>query len=383
MNKKYYSQSEVDERLDKLAIDVESFEPEARKLAARWNNQGTTMEVREPSQWRRVPKSSRAQPVGSVLEQLRVEIEAITPMERDAEARLARRIEFARCRLQHALSKAGLTQADLEERITYQPSTFREIEPEKSNLPPAVGRMWLELHALRTELVERNLYLVPINVKRYGHLRISKLDMIQEGSMALFRAVDGFDWRRGLLFRTYAVHWLNQAFRCYLYNFGSAVRVPVYLQKAMKHVNKAIERLGNAHAPPEEIARVSGLPLYLVASARAAFRSTLSLDTPVQGHEAGDELGDLLRANDPEDMYSTAMEEHSLEEGLGKALIRLSNRERYVVEMRFGISRPRGHTLSEVANELGVSLERVRQIQVRAINKLRTPTLRKDIDPFL
>jgi RNA polymerase sigma factor (sigma-70 family) len=94
-------------------------------------------------------------------------------------------------------------------------------------------------------MVERNLYLVLINVERYSHTSASQADLIQEGSAALFRAVDGFDWRRGLLFRTYAVHWLNQAFRSYLYNFSNTVRVPVYLQKALKHVNDAKVRLGD------------------------------------------------------------------------------------------------------------------------------------------
>jgi RNA polymerase sigma factor (sigma-70 family) len=382
--KKYYSQGEVDERLDVLATDIPTFEPEGRKLAARWNNQAVTMEVKEPSAWRRAAhKHSTTTAAASILEQLRSEIDAITTMDREDEARLARRIEFARYRLLHALTKVGLTQADLDGQITYHPATYREIEPTSCNLPPAICRRWLELHSLRTELVERNLYLVLINVERYSHLKVSKLDLIQEGSAALFRAVDGFDWRRGLLFRTYAVHWLNQAFRSYLYNFGSTVRVPVYLQKAMKHVNQAIERLGDPQAAPEEISRVSGLPMHLVESALAAFRSTLSLDTPVQGNEDGVGLGDLLGANVPEDMYSSRMEDTSLEEGLAKAMHRLSDRERYVVEMRFGIGRDREHTLSEVASELGVSLERVRQIQVRAINKMRTPSLRKDVDPFL
>src|SRR5262249_42317762 len=120
--------------------------------------------------------------------------------------------------------------------------------------PRNVVRRQLELHALRTEMVERNLYLVLINVERYAHIGASRIDLIQEGCVSLFRAVDGFDWRRGLLFRTYAVHWLNQAFRNYLYNFGSTVRLPVYLQKAMKHINEARMRLGDAKASPAAIA---------------------------------------------------------------------------------------------------------------------------------
>jgi RNA polymerase sigma factor (sigma-70 family) len=383
VRKKHYSHQELDAQLDRLAVNLDTFERKSRALAARWNTQGADLELSEPVSWRDPSRSQSRGGVLSILDQLRREIETIVIMGREEEAQLARRIEFARHRLEHALRKARLSEEDLEGKVTYHPSTFREIESAHCELPADICRRWLELHALRTELVERNLYLVLINVERYARFKVPKLDLIQEGSAALFRAVDGFDWRRGLLFRTYAVHWLNQAFRSYLYNFGSTVRIPVYLQKAMKHVNQAIERLGGRKPSPERIAEVADLPIHLVESALAAFKSTLSLDTPFQNGEETLGLSELLGAETAEDMYTADMEELSLGEGLRDAMDRLSDRERYVVEMRFGIDRDREHTLSEVATELGVSLERVRQIQVRAINKLRTPTLRKAIDPFL
>jgi RNA polymerase sigma factor (sigma-70 family) len=383
VRKKHYSHQELDAQLDRLAVNLDTFERKSRALAARWNTQGADLELSEPVSWRDPSRSQSRGGVLSILDQLRREIETIVIMGREEEAQLARRIEFARHRLEHALRKARLSEEDLEGKVTYHPSTFREIESAHCELPADICRRWLELHALRTELVERNLYLVLINVERYARFKVPKLDLIQEGSAALFRAVDGFDWRRGLLFRTYAVHWLNQAFRSYLYHFGSTVRIPVYLQKAMKHVNQAIERLGGRKPSPERIAEVADLPIHLVESALAAFKSTLSLDTPFQNGEETLGLSELLGAETAEDMYTADMEELSLGEGLRDAMDRLSDRERYVVEMRFGIDRDREHTLSEVATELGVSLERVRQIQVRAINKLRTPTLRKAIDPFL
>jgi RNA polymerase primary sigma factor len=251
------------------------------------------------------------------------------------------------------------------------------------SLPPKVCRAWMEWHALRLEMVERNLYLVLINVERYAHTTVGRADLIQEGAGSLFRAVDGFDWRRGLLFRTYAVHWLNQAFRSYLYNFGSTVRVPVYLQKATKHIGAAIERLGDPDASAGEISRLSGLPERLVTSARSSIRTTRSLDAPLGDPEDSSSLRDILTLHDEEGPYSTSLEDVSLEKGLEEALGKLSERERYVVGLRFGIGGEREHTLAEVAKKLGVSLERVRQIQVRAISKLRTPQLRRAVDPFL
>ena len=375
--------ADLDRLLDRYADDHEGFTAKAKRRAQDWNRQGIELELRDPSSWREPLEMDPDARVASIEEQLRAEIETITIMDRVAEARHARRIEFARLRLEHALSRAGLETEDLDGRVTYDPTTYRDVCSHSCDLPEDLCRRWVELHHLRTELVERNLYLAIINVERYAHLGVGRLDLIQEGSAALFRAVDGFDWRRGLLFRTYAVHWLNQAYRSYLYNNGQTVRVPVYLQKAMKHVRAAQDRLG-PDASVAEIAEAADLGEHLVESALAASRSTLSIDSPFSaGDDASGGLAEVLGQADDTGVYSTEMEEMTLEDGIHDAMDRLSERERYVIEMRFGINREREHTLSEVAKELGVSLERVRQIQVRAISKMKTPLLRKAIDPFL
>ncbi len=374
---------ELDRLLDRYADDHEGFTAKAKRRAQEWNRMGIELELRDPSSWRKPLQMDPDVRVASIEEQLRAEIETITIMDRVEEARHARRIEFARLRLERALSRAGLAPEDLDGRVTYDPTTYRDVCSGSCDLPEDLCRRWVELHHLRTELVERNLYLAIINVERYAHLGVGRLDLIQEGSAALFRAVDGFDWRRGLLFRTYAVHWLNQAYRSYLYNNGQTVRVPVYLQKAMKHVRAAQDRLG-PDASVAEIAGAADLGEHLVESALSASRSTLSIDSPFSaGDDASGGLAEVLGQADDTGVYSTEMEEATLEDGIHGAMDRLSERERYVIEMRFGINREREHTLSEVAKELGVSLERVRQIQVRAISKMKTAGLRKTIDPFL
>jgi RNA polymerase sigma factor (sigma-70 family) len=379
---KVMKHAELDQLLDKLARNPERFEKSALKLARDLDTKGIELEIADPLSWRKNP-APIVGPRVTVENQLRAEIENLKTLDREQEARLARRIEFARIRLNRALEEAGLNTADLEGGTPYPSTWFGSVGQDKCTLPPKVCRRWSELHALRTEMVERNLYLVLINVERYAHTTAGRPDLIQEGSAALFRAVDGFDWRRGLLFRTYAVHWLNQAFRSYLYNFGNTVRVPVYLQKAMKHINAAIERLGNPKASVEQISQVSGLGENLVETALAAARSARSLDTPIGDDDDGSSLRDVVRIESDEGPYTTELEDTSLEEGISQALDRLSERERYVVSLRFGIGQEREHTLAEVAQKLGVSLERVRQIQVRAISKMRTPTLRKTVDPFL
>jgi RNA polymerase sigma factor (sigma-70 family) len=371
--------AELDAALDALAQDPEGFASGCEALVRRLDREGMALEIRDPLVWRK-PRLESDKGRVPLAQQFRADVESILPLDRDEEGRLARRIEFARCRLDASLRAAGLTGADLSSKAHCPPGA---VMP-GCELPDGVCRRWRELHALRTEMVERNLYLVLINVERYSHTTASQLDLVQEASGALFRAVDGFDWRRGLLFRTYAVHWLNQAFRSYLYNFTNTVRVPVYLQKAMKHVNDARTRLGDAKASIEEIAEEAELGAGLVASAIAAARSSRSLDVAFdENEEGGGRLKDILWGGEQEDPYTTELEDVTLEGSLGEALDRLSERERFVVQQRFGIGITREHTLAEVAKQLGVSLERVRQIQVRALNKLRNPTLRRAVDPFL
>ena len=371
---------EVDAKLDGWADDHERFSGRIKRWARRLNREGRSLELSAPGDWRDARPEIPG--VATIEDQLRAEIDSITIMDREEEARHARRLELARMRLDLALEQHGLEEQEVDGRICYDPQTFRDVEPEACELPVDLCDRWKELHALRTELVERNLYLVLINVERYAHLGVPRLDLVQEGSASLFRAVDGFDWRRGLLFRTYAVHWLNQAFRSHLYNHGQTVRIPVYLQKAMRHVKAAIARIGDPNASAARIAEISGLGVHIVESALAASRSTLSMDASGKDDD-GPGLVEALGYEDPEGLYDVSMEDVTLEEGLGEALDRLSDRERFVVERRYGLGSFQEQTLSEVASQMGVSLERVRQIQMRALGKLRTPTLRKAIDPFL
>ena len=373
--------AELDERLDRFVADLESYDSKVDDLIAEFDRTDARLEITDPSSYRTPVAPGRVGERVPLSQQLRADIESVELIDRETEARLARRVEFARRRFERALADADLTKEDLLGSTTGASSMAFGPVASSGALPSGVCRRWIELHALRTELVERNLYLVLINVERYSHTTASQADLIQEGSAALFRAVDGFDWRRKLLFRTYAVHWLNQAFRSHLYNFGNTVRVPVYLQKALKHVNDAKARLGGK-ASVHEIAEEADLAANLVSSAMAADRSARSLDKAFDDDGEGGRLRDLLEEGDG-DPYTPDLEDISLEESLSDAMGDLSDRERYVLQKRFGVGAEREHTLAEVAAELGVSLERVRQIQVRALGKLRTPKLRRGVEPFL
>lgn len=379
---KLITHEQLDERLDAFAADPERFAKACLELAAELDRGNVSLEISDPLSWRRPIEGAAVAARVTLAQQFRAEVDSIVIMGREPEAQLARRIEFARIRFEKVLADTGVS-PDLVPKAVGQVSYgVQGASSSGCTLPPRVCRRWFELHALRTELVERNLYLVLINVERYSHTSASQADLIQEGSAALFRAVDGFDWRRGLLFRTYAVHWLNQAFRSYLYNFSNTVRVPVYLQKALKHVNDAKQKLGDANAAPEAIAEVANMSENLVQSAMHAVRSSRSLDAAFADDEGG-RLKDLLKTQADDGPYSTELEDVKLDQSIHGALAQLSDRERLVIERRFGIHTGRENTLAEVAAELGVSLERVRQIQVRALGKLRTPGLRRAVDPFL
>ncbi len=384
MAPKIITHQELDERLNAFASAPDAFAAGCLTLAGELDRTATGLEVTDPMSWRKPVNAEKSQTRVTLTQQFRSEVDAMVILDREAEARLARRVEFARIRFEHGRKAAGLPASGVVEGVSAGTGGFVGAYAMNCKLPADLCRRWLELHMLRTEMVERNLYLVLINVERYSHTTASQGDMIQEGSAALFRAVDGFDWRRGLLFRTYAVHWLNQAFRSYLYNFTNTVRVPVYLQKALKHVNDAKNRLGDSKASVEKIAAEAQLGENLVAAAMASARSSRSIDMSFDDDGEGGRLKDLLAAQASEDgPYTTALEDVSLEESLGEALDRLSDRERYVVTLRFGVGVEREHTLAEVAAKLGVSLERVRQIQVRALGKLKSPQLRRVVDPYL
>jgi len=366
--------SELDDRLSSAAKRPSSYDRAMGAFAAECDRRGLSLEGVDSSEWRTSPDRVKLSGHSSLERLFRAEVAAIQPLDREEEARLARRIEFARTRLERALARAGVA--------------FDELDPDRQDvesaaLPVEALVRWREWHALRKEMVERNLFLVLLNLERYSHTRASRMDLIQEGASTLFRAVDGFDWRRGLLFRTYAVHWLHQAFRSHLYNFGHTVRLPVYLQKAMKHVKEASTRLGTDD--PERIAVETGFGANLVSNAQSARRGVLSMDAGFKDGEGEGKFADILAGgdrDDSKDLYQPEMEDVSLDEGLRMALARLEERERHVIEMRFGLFGGREHTLSELARSLGVSLERVRQIQIRALQKMNAPSVRRAMDPY-
>ncbi len=254
---------------------------------------------------------------------------------------------------------------------------------ELKSLDKAIENGLTKSEAAKNELIKANLRLVVSIAKKYTNRGLQFLDLIQEGNIGLMKAVDKFEYQRGYKFSTYATWWIRQAITRAIADQARTIRIPVHMIETINKLIKISRILVQEHGRepnPEEIAEKMGFPLEKVRKVLKIAKEPISLETPI-GEEEDSHLGDFIE--DKKIMSPIeAVTKFDLSEQTRKIMTTLTPREEKVLRKRFGVGEKADHTLEEVGKEFSVTRERIRQIEAKALRKLRHPRRRKLLESF-